>query len=391
MPPKSIPIDKAAVDQYRLLNFNWTRIAKLIGCSTDTLSRWRQANNYEDPLRIPDDEELDLFVSNVSKSNDKICEIIMSGRLVANGMNVSRERLRASINRVDPDGREQRKKTKLKRREYNVSGPHALWHIDGNHKLIRWGIVTHGCIDGYSRYIVFIKASDNNRSNTVLNSFDEAINFLDFFPSRIRGDYGGENILVAKKMIENNGLDRGSFICGSSTRNQRIERLWRDFNEQVTIVFSDLFKLFEDEKVLNIENNDEIFCLHYLFLPVLNKHIKEFKDGWNNHKIRTENHKTPNQILVEEQSKTAAYPDNINQNDYGVEGDFSDNEDDEREQEEANQVILESTKNPFNEEQYELFVQNTAEYIINNDDNNNTIINKLFNVIWHMKQILRYI
>jgi hypothetical protein len=86
---------------------------------------------------------------------------------------------------------------------------------------------------------------------------------------------------------------------------------------------------------------------------------KEFKDGWNNHKIRTENHRTPNQILVEEQSKT--YPDNINENDYGVDGDFSDDEDYEREQEEANQVILESTKNPFNEEQYELFVQNTAE------------------------------
>jgi len=117
MPPKSIPIDKAAVDQYRLINFNWTQIAKLIGCSTDTLFRWRQTNHYEDPLRIPDDEELDVFVSNVSKSNDKIGEVIMSGRLVANGMNVSRERLRASTNRVDPDGREQRKKTKSERRE----------------------------------------------------------------------------------------------------------------------------------------------------------------------------------------------------------------------------------------------------------------------------------
>lgn len=34
-------------------------------------------------------------------------------------------------------GVEMRKKTALKRREYSVAGPNALWHIDGNHKLIR--------------------------------------------------------------------------------------------------------------------------------------------------------------------------------------------------------------------------------------------------------------
>ncbi|KAI5982901.1 hypothetical protein EDC04DRAFT_2616344 [Pisolithus marmoratus] len=27
--------------------------------------------------------------------------------------------------------------------------PNALWHMDGHHKLIRWGIVIHGIVDGY--------------------------------------------------------------------------------------------------------------------------------------------------------------------------------------------------------------------------------------------------
>lgn len=26
----------------------------------------------------------------------------------------------------------------LRRRQYSVPGPNALWHIDGNHKLIRY-------------------------------------------------------------------------------------------------------------------------------------------------------------------------------------------------------------------------------------------------------------
>ena len=29
-------------------------------------------------------------------------------------------------------------------RKYSVAGPNSLWHIDGLHKLIRWGFVVHG-------------------------------------------------------------------------------------------------------------------------------------------------------------------------------------------------------------------------------------------------------
>ncbi|KAF8800927.1 hypothetical protein BYT27DRAFT_7042469, partial [Phlegmacium glaucopus] len=39
----------------------------------------------------------------------------------------------------------------LERRSYQVPRPNALWHIDGHHKLIAWGIVIHGVADGYSR------------------------------------------------------------------------------------------------------------------------------------------------------------------------------------------------------------------------------------------------
>ncbi|KAI5987282.1 hypothetical protein EDD15DRAFT_2173867, partial [Pisolithus albus] len=35
------------------------------------------------------------------------------------------------------------------RHKYHIKQPNALWHIDGHHKLIRWGIVIHGFIDGF--------------------------------------------------------------------------------------------------------------------------------------------------------------------------------------------------------------------------------------------------
>ncbi|TFK84419.1 hypothetical protein K466DRAFT_553601 [Polyporus arcularius HHB13444] len=41
----------------------------------------------------------------------------------------------------------------IDRRVYSVPYPNYLWHIDGHHKLIRWGIVIHGGADGYDRMV----------------------------------------------------------------------------------------------------------------------------------------------------------------------------------------------------------------------------------------------
>ncbi|KAG2364284.1 hypothetical protein BDR07DRAFT_1280150, partial [Suillus spraguei] len=37
--------------------------------------------------------------------------------------------------------------------KYHVKRPNVLWHVDGHHKLIRWGIVIHGFIDGFCRMV----------------------------------------------------------------------------------------------------------------------------------------------------------------------------------------------------------------------------------------------
>ena len=79
--------------------------------------------------------------------------------------------------------------------------------------LIRWGLVIHGFIDGYSRLIVGLRAHDNNRADTVLQLFLEAVHRYRI-PSRVRGDHGVENLRVAEFMEEHNGVGRGSYIWG---------------------------------------------------------------------------------------------------------------------------------------------------------------------------------
>ncbi|KAI5984837.1 hypothetical protein EDD15DRAFT_2143373, partial [Pisolithus albus] len=61
---------------------------------------------------------------------------------------IQRHRISSSLQRVDPLGRVLWKQATIHRRQYRVSRPNALWHMDGHHKLIHWGIVIHGIIDG---------------------------------------------------------------------------------------------------------------------------------------------------------------------------------------------------------------------------------------------------
>lgn len=56
---------------------------------------------------------------------------------MSQGIRVQRARLRNCLKRVDPIGRRLRSITTIRRRVYNVRSPLALWHMDGNHKLIR--------------------------------------------------------------------------------------------------------------------------------------------------------------------------------------------------------------------------------------------------------------
>ena len=86
-------------------------------------------------------------------------------------------------------------------------------HIDSNHKLIAWRFFIHGCIDGASRAIIYVKVANNNRADTVLEYFKLGVESFNL-PSRVRGDRGMENIDVANYKITSHDTERGSFIVG---------------------------------------------------------------------------------------------------------------------------------------------------------------------------------
>jgi len=123
------------------------------------------------------------------------------GHIRGSGYNVQRIRVRNSIHVTDPINTALRWFDPINRRPYSVPFPNSLWHMDSNMKLIRWGIVIHAAIDGYSRCLVFAKVSTNNRALIVLDYFKEA-ETKHGKPSRVRCDYGGENIRVGEYMLQ---------------------------------------------------------------------------------------------------------------------------------------------------------------------------------------------
>ena len=199
---------------------------------------------------------------------------------------------------MDSQGVAARRLSTIRRRVYSVPHPNFFWHIDGNHKLIRWHFVVHGAVVGYSRLITYLKCADNNRASTVMECFQDGISRYGV-PDKIRSDHGGENTEVWRYMISSHNGSYSSVVTGSSVHNERVERLWKDVNRSVGSVYKNVFWSLESDGILNPLNDVDLYCLHFIFLPRINQTLSEFMESWNNHGLSTEANMTPTQLYFE--------------------------------------------------------------------------------------------
>ena len=117
------------------------------------------------------DQGLDTLISAYVLNHPNDGEHMILGYLWSQEVHVQRERVRESLHCVDPQGVAIRHHFTTRQRVYCVDFPNEVWHIDSNHKMIRWKFVIHGATDGFSRMVTMMKCSTDNQATTVLEHF----------------------------------------------------------------------------------------------------------------------------------------------------------------------------------------------------------------------------
>ena len=120
------------------LGFNKTQLSEMLGMSARTIQRRMaeyglSSNNYSDLS----EEELDRMVTEIKEQFPRAGYRQVLAILKSHGVFVREHELRDSVQRCDPLGTSLRWFATIERRQYSVRGPLELWHMDGNHKLIR--------------------------------------------------------------------------------------------------------------------------------------------------------------------------------------------------------------------------------------------------------------
>ena len=198
-----------------------------------------------------------------------------------------------ALKQLDPDGSVNRSTRKLKCRQYQNQGPNFCWHLDGYDKLKPFGFPIHGCIDGYSRNIIWMKTIHSNNDPFIVGAiFLDNVKDAEGCPSRVRSNCGIENVVLAaiQPYICRSHQDQSSglnyHIYGTSCGNQRIECWWSHYRRYRSTDIKIFFKGLIDNDIYNPADPLHLQAARFCFGGLLHKDLYSVVECWNTHRIR---------------------------------------------------------------------------------------------------------
>ena len=152
-PKKIIDIDflKEAVSNSRQITC--TELARVLGIHRNTLWLYMKSHGIERKYTPISNVDLDNLITEFKTRQPESRIQYIIGFLWTCGIRVQYHCVIQSVRRINHLGQVLQDRQVKTRRKYQVKQPNALWHIDGHHKLIHWGIVIHRFIDGFCRTV----------------------------------------------------------------------------------------------------------------------------------------------------------------------------------------------------------------------------------------------
>ena len=219
--------------------------------------------------------------------------------LLSKGIICRREDIRKMMKDIYPEGVDLRRRRRLRRREYTSPGPNFAWHIDGHDKLKLYGFCIHGCIDGFSRKLLWLEVGPSNKMPEIIATYClNTIQKIGGVPAYIKADDGTEHSLIQPihvylRSLDGNQSVTDSFSIVTSPRNQRIEAYW-------SILQRDRIgwwrRFFIDLTDLDLFANDDpviLDCVRFCFMDLIRKDLASIVNDWNAHIISSSRYGGP--------------------------------------------------------------------------------------------------
>lgn len=144
-----------------------------------------------------------------------------------------------------------------------------------------------------------MRVSNGNTQKAAACHFVSAVKELGC-PSRVRTDHGTENNDVVRFVNRVNGENRGSSVQGTSVRNERIERLWLDVYKKVAAPFLNIFEELQVNGGLDMDNENQLFALQFVYLQRIDAFLQEWMKGYNNRPCSSMGNKSPDTVWLDD-------------------------------------------------------------------------------------------
>ncbi|XP_069131729.1 uncharacterized protein [Argopecten irradians] len=181
------------------------------------------------------------------------------------GIAVKRNDVMKIMKEINPHATDERRSHRLQRRVYRLKGPNYVWHVDGYDKLKPFGFCIHGCIDGYSRKVLWFEVASTNNNPSVIAKY-----YLDCLMAQFHGLFSRhEEFYVWKEYIK--PTNRGVLGDPSETGRALVDKFFKDIRD---------CGLFDMDHPVVKE------CLQFCFMEALQTDLDRIAKHWNSHDIR---------------------------------------------------------------------------------------------------------